>query len=266
MLIQNTININSFNNIIGDLILPVDSESYFENGTLKENWEGYVAGTDTSQIDLVNADTSSVTDMNNMFYNAGAFNQDIGGWDTSNVTNMNSMFIYADAFNQDIGGWDTSSVTNMNSMFLFAVSFNQDIGDWDTSNVTNMSYMFDFADDFNQDIGYWDTSSVTDMNSMFSNADDFNQDISWNSSNPLQWNVSNVTDFSNFLFGADSFSTENYDKFLIGLKAQDDVGYTLNSSLEFDCASAYGADPDAITAHDWLVNTKGWTINDGGLI
>ena len=38
--------------------------------------------------------TSNVTDMSNMFYNATNFNEDIGGWDTANVTNMNSMFYY----------------------------------------------------------------------------------------------------------------------------------------------------------------------------
>jgi len=248
------------------LILPIDSESYFETGTLKENWEGYVAGTDTSQINLVNADTSNVTNMKSMFGYADDFNQDIGDWDTSSVTDMNSMFVGAHVFNQDIGDWDTSNVTNMKCMFEGTDDFNQDIGYWDTSNVTDMSYMFNNADVFNQDIGGWDTSNVTNMDSMFRYASVFNQDISWNSSNPLQWNVSNVTDFSNFLSRADSFSTENYDKFLIRLKAQDEAGYTLNSSLRLDCASAYGADPDAITAHDWLVNTKGWTINDGGLI
>ena len=51
-------------------------------------------------------------------------------WDTSSVTNMNRMFWGASALNQDIGGWDVSSVTNMNCMCMFvsATAFNQSIG------------------------------------------------------------------------------------------------------------------------------------------
>jgi surface protein len=244
MLIQNTISVNSFGNVLDEisiLVLPADSGFYFKDGTLLEDWEGYSAGTDVSQIDLVNTYSGSVTTMQSMFRDAYDFNQDIGAWDTGNVTDMYAMFNNADYFNQDIGTWDTGNVTTMQDMFRDAYDFNQDIGTWDTSNVTDMRYMFH-------------------------DAYDFNQDISWNSDNPLQWNVSNVTDFNNFLTLATSFSVENYDKFLIGLKAQDDAGYTLNSSLRLDCASAYGTDPDAVTAHDWLIDTKLWTINDEGLV
>ena len=132
-------------------------------------------------------DLSRVTDMEDMFYNAHTFNQDIGDWDVSNVNNMAYMLFAAHSFNQDIGRWDVSSVTKMNSMFGNAVVFNQDIGDWDVSSVTDMGFMFFQSRVFNQDIGRWDVSSVTNMELMFSGASVFNQDIS-------RWDVRNVVE------------------------------------------------------------------------
>ncbi len=45
------------------------------------------------------------------FYNASAFNQNIGKWNTAKVQDMNSMFYYATTFNQDISKWDVSLVS-----------------------------------------------------------------------------------------------------------------------------------------------------------
>ena len=118
-------------------------------------------------------DTSNVTNMSWMFYNATSLNQSIGNWDTSNVTDMHGMFLGATSFNQPIGDWDTSNVTNMHSMFKGATSFSQPIGSWDTSNVTDMSGMFSNATSFNQPIGNWDTSRVTDMGLMFWEAESY---------------------------------------------------------------------------------------------
>ena len=59
--------------------------------------------------------TSGISDMSNLFRvgadypnNTNTFNGDISHWDTSSVTDMNNMFYNASAFNQNIGNWDTS--------------------------------------------------------------------------------------------------------------------------------------------------------------
>ena len=98
--------------------------------------------------------------MSSLFKDNKSFNQDLSSWDTSNVTNMRRMFFNARSFNNDIGHWDTSKVTDMRGMFTYAHSFNQDIGDWDTSNVILMSSMFEYAELFNQDLSRWCVSKI----------------------------------------------------------------------------------------------------------
>ena len=188
--------------------------------------------------DIGDWDTSSVTDMRIMFSDAAAFNQDIGGWDTSSVTSMDFMFSGADAFNQDIGGWNTSSVTNMNGMFFDAAAFDQDIGGWNTSSVTNMNHMFYYADAFNQDIGGWNTSSVTDMNHMFYYADAFNQDIGG-------WNTSSVTNMNGMFFDAAAF-----DQDLSGLEIQN-----VNSMADM-------LDGSGLSAANFDATLIGWAAQD----
>jgi len=87
-------------------------------------------------------DTSRVTDMGMIFYNAQSFNGDISFWDVSNVTDMTWMFREAFNFNQDISSWDTSKVIDMYCMFYLAKSFNQDISQWDVSNVKDNREIF----------------------------------------------------------------------------------------------------------------------------
>jgi surface protein len=85
-----------------------------------------VAGT----TDMPGWNTAGVTSMDSVFYNAAAFNQNIGSWDVSVVTNMGYMFRSADAFNQNIGPWNVSAVTTMESMFRYVDAFNYDITGW----------------------------------------------------------------------------------------------------------------------------------------
>ena len=155
--------------------------------------------------DISGWDVSNVTDMGSMFGNATAFNQDISGWKTSVVTNMGGMFIDAISFNQDISGWDTSAVTDMQSMFAGTSAFNQPLNSWDVSNVIDMGGMFGVTKDnvsiFNQPLNLWDTSAVTNMVGMFSGNQYFNQDIG-------AWNTAAVTDMTNMFGGAEAFNQD----------------------------------------------------------
>ena len=54
---------------------------------------------------------SSVTDMSDMFYEASAFNQDIGDWNVSSVTDIQWMFYELVPSTKPIGDWNVSSVT-----------------------------------------------------------------------------------------------------------------------------------------------------------
>ena len=139
-------------------------------------------------------DTSSVTDMANMF-NKTSFNQDISNWETSGVQDMQYMFWtspFQNGGSTGINNWNTSSNTNLYRTFA-RTSFNQPIGNWDTSNVVNMSNVFFENESFNQPLSGWDTSNVTTMASMFQGRQSnslFNQDIG-------SWDTSNVNSMAN---------------------------------------------------------------------
>jgi hypothetical protein len=186
-------------------------------------------------------DTSTVTDMSNLFANQSTFNDDISRWNTSNVQNMNSMLMSASAFNADISQWNTCRVTNMDNMFLNAIGFNQDLSLWPVqmipsipinfangSSITkfpnwghlspitqqNISIAVDlwFSNQATTVLTYgpiseWDTSAVTDMSGLFANKSIVLTSLNigeefFTFNNISQWNTSKVTNMDNMFLNA----------------------------------------------------------------
>ncbi|PTD31005.1 BspA family leucine-rich repeat surface protein [Mycoplasma leachii] len=146
-------------------------------------------------------------------------------WDVSNVELMNEMFFGATNFDQDISNWNTENVKSMSGLFAGAENFNQSLNSWNVSKVTQMSYMFHEAKKFNQDLDKWNVSSVTDMESMFLSAESFNGKID-------NWNVQNVNKLGEMFLSAVKFS-QNLSKW----KIKEDA--FKNSSSIFDKTYVY---------------------------
>ena len=189
----------------GDKIfLPADSSYMF-----------YFLGQLTDLSDIAGWDTSSVTNMSNMFNGTPYMDTasiNLTNWNTSSVTNMSGMFSGAGSgattFALDLSGWDTSSVTNMSGMFAgagySATTWSiSGLSDWDTSSITEMSGMFYSAGysatTFSLDLSGWNTSNVTNMSGMFSNAGYYSTNFSLDLSG---WNTASVTDMSSMFYQA----------------------------------------------------------------
>ncbi|VVH59207.1 Chitinase (EC, partial [uncultured Gammaproteobacteria bacterium] len=243
-----TVAANSFTDIADNANVTI-TKNTTKISNLKESVDIDGKGSD---VDLTHWDVSHVTDARKAFFNAAAFNQDIGGWDVSQVTNMSSMFYLGIKFNQNIGDWDVSKVTNMAYMLHTTTIFNQNIGSWDVSKVTDMSYMLFNANAFNQNIGNWDVSKVTTMVWMFWNAKVFNQDIG-------NWDVSSLTNAIH-MFKDTSMTLNNMDSTLRGWAKLDTAAgeSAIQSNVTWSIANYTDA-----TARQYLIDTYHWTINAG---
>ncbi|MDD3392349.1 MAG: BspA family leucine-rich repeat surface protein [Bacilli bacterium] len=162
-------------------------------------------------IEFDNFDTSKVTAMFGMFYNATSLiNIDLSNFDTSNVTNMGYMFNNAASLiSLDLSSFDTSNVTSMVYMFLEANQLESlDLSNFNTSKVIDMTWMFRGMSSLtNLDISSFDTSNVTGMSIMFLGCSNLTSlDLS-------NFNTSKVTSMANMFQGMSSLTSLNLSSF-----------------------------------------------------
>jgi surface protein len=197
--------------------------------------------------------TAAVTKMIGMFAGCSAYNQALpSSFYTAGVTNMFLMFLGCSAYNQALPtNFNTEKVTSMSAMFANCSAYNQALPtNFNTEKVTDMVAMFANCSAYNQAFpSSFNTASVTDMSQMFDGAIAFNQAIG-------SWNVAEVTNMTD-MFKNVTLSTANYDDLLMGWATQ-----LVKSNVPFSggnskyCAGA--------TARQTLINSKLWTITDGG--
>ena len=144
-----------------DTVLPADCSGLFSNTNIGK----------VLKIDLSNADTSEVINMESMFYyqrNMTSLN--ISSFNTSNVTNMGRMFESCGSLTSlDVSSFDTRNVSNMQRMFAGCKNLHSlNLHSFDTSNVTNMNSMFAQCYHLRSlDLSTFNTANVTNMGSMF---------------------------------------------------------------------------------------------------
>lgn len=123
----------------------------------------YLGYNDNTVLEVLEANTSSVTNMKQLFLGCASLTT-VPLFDTSSVTNMDYMFSGCNSLTS-VPLFDTSSVTKMNGTFADCTSLTT-VPLFNTSFVTGMNSMFDGCTSLTT-VPLFDTSSVKIMNGTF---------------------------------------------------------------------------------------------------
>ncbi len=139
-----------------------------------------------------------------------------------------------------------SHVTTIASMFN-ASGFNQELDHWQLDSLVSLNGTFSGAS-FNKNISMWDVSQVADFNSTFRNG---------NYSHPLAtWDISSATNMNLFF---QNRVISDYSDALIAWST-----LPLRSSVILHAGNSKYSAGAAATARQFIIDTFGWTITDGG--
>jgi len=183
-----------------------------------------------------------------------------GSTDTSAVTTMSEMFRSCTLLTSlDVSNFDTSSVINTDAMFFGCSGLTSiNVSSFNTSKVLNMSYMFyDCSGLTSIDVSTFNTSLVNNMGNMF------RQCIVLTSIVGVEdWAITGLNstnDLINFLT-VGKMTTAQYDNLLVNWEAQASGIPAMTPTFGTSILTLGGT---ADTAKQNLINTYGWTVQDG---
>lgn len=154
-------------------LLDIDELRYADVSNVKRI-RGLISGNTGADIDLSPLstwDTSSVTDMSEMFTLNSKITslKGLETWNVSNVRNLSSAFYNMSALADisALGRWNVSNVTTMASMFEGdnKITSTESLANWRPQNVTSMASMFKGCSRLASLHGVesWDVSSLKDI-------------------------------------------------------------------------------------------------------
>lgn len=144
---------------------------------------------------------------------------------------------------------------NLYGLFYDCTALNKAIN-INIQNVTDIRYLYRGCAAFNKPINLVFPTTATNLYAMLANCTAFNQDIS-------NISLKYITSMDYFLNGATSWSTSNYDAFLLGAYNQA-ITSGVQTGNSFRCSTKYSLGGAVQAARTYLINIKTWTINDSG--
>jgi hypothetical protein len=208
-----------------------------------------------SKGDLTNWNISGLTNLSIFFLHSNSFSGDLSRWDISGLTNLSALFIHNNSFSGDLSGWGISGLTSLERFYIFNNSFSGDLSGWGISGLTNLRYFYINSNSFTGDLSGWDISGLTSLSRFYIDSNSFTG-VSVLTSNAAFGDGIDVeiqnntgipdTNVSNFIIGLDDYDGSNGNL---------DASGTNGGSMTYADLSAA-----AQTAHDNLVNNKGWSI------
>lgn len=201
--------------------------------------------------------------------------RDISQWDVSQCDSFDGVF-QNHQFDGSLSGWDTGNVNNMNNHFRngqFTGVFDGQPAlpaNYVGPSVTSMEFFVQLSR-FNAPVDGWDVSNVTNMLAAFGWASGFPGP---NFDQSLETFVLNPNVNIQSLINRQVISPTNYARTLIGwannIFSRGGVVVNRNfgaTDVKYSTATINdipGEFDNAVDARNYLVNTLGWTITDGG--